>query len=126
MLIQTTNTLFAEKHYVKAMLGFNQELTKYNTTTATRQNLISQDLPSMSLGTGMQTVSESGYEWALRGGFFRLNYIYNNRYLFEVNGRYDGTSRFPSDNRFCIPAFILGSMACFGRSFHGIYPFLVG
>ena len=64
---------FAEKHYVKAMLGFNQELTKYNTTTATRQNLISQDLPSMSLGTGMQTVSESGYEWALRGGFFRLN-----------------------------------------------------
>lgn len=97
---------FAEKHYVKAMLGFNQELTKYNTTTATRQDLISQDLPSMSLGTGMQTVSESGYEWALRGGFFRLNYIYNNRYLFEVNGRYDGTSRFPSDNRFVfLPSF---------------------
>ena len=82
------------------MLGFNQELTKYNTTTATRQDLISQDLPSMSLGTGMQTVSESGYEWALRGGFFRLNYIYNNRYLFEVNGRYDGTSRFPKKDRF--------------------------
>lgn len=97
---------FAGKHYIKAMVGFNQELTKYKTTTATRQNLISQDLPSLSLGTGMQTVSEDGYEWALRGGFFRLNYIYSNRYLFEVNGRYDGTSRFPSNNRFVfLPSF---------------------
>lgn len=97
---------FAEKHYLKAMLGFNQELTKYNVITATRQNLISQTLPSLGLGTGQQTVSEDGYEWALRGGFFRLNYIYNDRYLFEVNGRYDGTSRFPSDNRFVfLPSF---------------------
>lgn len=97
---------FAQKHYVKAMLGFNQELTKYNITTASRQNLISQTLPSLSLGTGQQTVTENGYEWALRGGFFRLNYIYNDRYLFEVNGRYDGTSRFPSDNRFVfLPSF---------------------
>lgn len=97
---------FAEKHYVKGMLGFNQELTKYMTSTATRQDLISQSLPSLSLGTGMQTVKEDGYEWALRGGFFRLNYIYDNRYLFEVNGRYDGTSRFPSDNRFVfLPSF---------------------
>lgn len=97
---------FAEKHYVKGMLGFNQELTKYMTSKATRQDLISQTLPSLSLGTGMQTVSEDGYEWALRGGFFRLNYIYDNRYLIEVNGRYDGTSRFPSDNRFVfLPSF---------------------
>lgn len=97
---------FAEKHYVKGMLGFNQELTKYVTNTATRQDLISQTLPSLSLGTGMQTVTEDGYEWALRGGFFRLNYIYDNRYLVEVNGRYDGTSRFPSDNRFVfLPSF---------------------
>ena len=97
---------FAEKHYVKGMLGFNQELTKYITSTATRQDLISQTLPSLSLGTGMQTVVEDGYEWALRGGFFRLNYIYDDRYLLEVNGRYDGTSRFPSDNRFVfLPSF---------------------
>ena len=97
---------FAEKHYVKGMLGFNQELTKYITSTATRQDLISQTLPSLSLGTGMQTVEEDGYEWALRGGFFRLNYIYDNRYLLEVNGRYDGTSRFPSNNRFVfLPSF---------------------
>ncbi|MGL5619646.1 MAG: SusC/RagA family TonB-linked outer membrane protein, partial [Tannerellaceae bacterium] len=32
--------------------------------------------------------------------------MYDNRYLVEVNGRYDGTSRFPSDNRFVfLPSF---------------------
>ncbi|MEG0456308.1 MAG: TonB-dependent receptor, partial [Bacteroides sp.] len=86
--------------------GFNQELTKYKTFSAQRQNMLSQDLPSLGLGTGQQIVDEDGYEWALRGGFFRLNYIYSDRYLIEVNGRYDGTSRFPSDNRFVfLPSF---------------------
>lgn len=97
---------FKQKHYLKAMLGFNQELTKVQGSKATRQNQLTQELPSLSLGIGQQTVSEMGYEWALRGGFFRLNYIYDNRYLLEVNGRYDGTSRFPSNNRFVfLPSF---------------------
>lgn len=97
---------FAEKHYLKGMLGYNQELTKYQAVTSTRKDLLSQDLPSLGLGVGDQLVTESGYEWALRGGFFRMNYMYDNRYLLEVNGRYDGTSRFPKDNRFVfLPSF---------------------
>ena len=97
---------FAEKHYLKGMLGFNQELTKYHNFWGSRKGMLLQNLPSLSLGTGAQEVGEDGYEWALRGGFFRLNYIYNDRYLLEVNGRYDGTSRFPSNNRFVfLPSF---------------------
>lgn len=96
------------KHYMKGMVGFNQELTKYTEHTAQRRDLISQNIPSLGLASGEQTVTETGYEWALRGGFFRLNYIYNDRYLLEVNGRYDGTSRFPSDNRYVfLPSFSL-------------------
>ena len=97
---------FAEKHYLKAMIGFNQELTKYSTFSGQRNDILNENLPSLSLGSGTHTVSQDGYEWALRGAFFRVNYIYNDRYLFEVNGRYDGTSRFPSDNRFVfLPSF---------------------
>lgn len=97
---------FADKHYLKAMVGFNQELTKYSTFSGKRYAILNPTLPSLSLGSGNQEVSQNGYEWALRGGFFRLNYIYDNRYLFEVNGRYDGTSRFPSNNRFVfLPSF---------------------
>ena len=88
------------------MVGFNQELTKYSTLSGKRYDILNDDLPSLSLGSGNHEVSQNGYEWALRGGFFRLNYIYNDRYLFEFNGRYDGTSRFPSDNRFVfLPSF---------------------
>ncbi len=39
-------------------------------------------------------------ELALRGGFYRINYDYQGKYLFETNGRYDGTSRFPRGDRF--------------------------
>ena len=97
---------FADKHYLKAMIGFNQELTKYSTFSGKRYDILNGEIPSLSLGSGNHEVSQNGYEWALRGGFFRLNYIYNDRYLFEFNGRYDGTSRFPSDNRFVfLPSF---------------------
>ncbi len=34
------------------------------------------------------------------GYFARVNYDYKGKYLFEANGRYDGTSRFPKGNRF--------------------------
>ena len=97
---------FGGKHYLKAMIGFNQELTKYSTFSGRRYNILNEQLPTLSLGSGNHETSQNGYEWALRGGFFRLNYIYNDRYLFEFNGRYDGTSRFPSDNRFVfLPSF---------------------
>lgn len=97
---------FADKHYVKGMIGYNQELTRYSSFSGRRYGILSDNLPSLSLGTGNQVTTQDGYEWALRGAFFRVNYIYNDRYLFEVNGRYDGTSRFPSDDRFVfLPSF---------------------
>lgn len=97
---------FAEKHYLKVMLGFNQELTKYSTFSGQRNDILNENVPSLSLGSGIHTVAQDGYEWALRGGFFRVNYIFNDRYLLEANARYDGTSRFPSDNRFVlVPSF---------------------
>lgn len=34
-----------------------------------------------------------------QGAFFRLNYDYRSKYLFEVNGRYDGSSKYAKDDR---------------------------
>lgn len=91
---------FNQKHYLQALLGFNQEETKYNMLSADRESLISNSLPTINLATGEMTVGETITSEALRGAFFRLNYIYDNKYLFEVNGRYDGTSSFPKKDRF--------------------------
>lgn len=54
----------------------------------------------MSSGTGTIKATDSYSEYAIRGGFFRVNYNYLDKYLLEVNGRYDGSSKFPKSSRF--------------------------
>ncbi|WP_422356396.1 SusC/RagA family TonB-linked outer membrane protein [Roseivirga pacifica] len=87
-------------HSLTAIAGFNQEHSYWNRFTAQRDNLISASLPTLALATGDQYVGESVSEWAVRGYFYRLNYIYRDRYIVEFNGRYDGSSKFPSDKRY--------------------------
>ncbi|SEK41984.1 TonB-linked outer membrane protein, SusC/RagA family [Chitinophaga rupis] len=88
------------KHTVKVIGGYNQELQKYKTLSATGNNLLSDDLNQIDLGTGSYKAAGNAREWALLGFFGRINYDYKDKYLLELNGRYDGTSRFPSDQRF--------------------------
>ena len=48
-------------------------------------------------------------EYAILGFFYRLNYGYKDRYLFEASGRYDGSSRFRRGHRFgFFPSFSAG------------------
>ena len=85
---------------VTAILGFNQEYNRSDNFTAERYDIISNSLPSIGLSSGVQYVDQTYKDWAIRGLFFRANYSYDNRYIFEMNGRYDGTSRFPKNKRF--------------------------
>ena len=87
-------------HRFTALVGFNQEYGYWKTATSRRDNLLSENIFSLSAATGNQTVSDGKNELMLRGLFYRLNYSFKERYLFEANGRYDGTSRFPSKSRF--------------------------
>jgi TonB-linked SusC/RagA family outer membrane protein len=91
---------FAQKHYFQAMVGFNQEAYRGNSSWTRRSDLISTSLPSVELATGTVYTSESINTYALRGAFGRLNYIFDNKYIVEFDGRYDGTSRYPKKDRF--------------------------
>lgn len=86
-------------HNLQVLAGFNQESNYYNSFTARKNALISNTLPSINLSTGTMTESEAITEWAVRGLFYRLNYNFKDRYLVELNGRYDGSSRFPKSDR---------------------------
>lgn len=88
------------KHSLSALVGFSQEYERYENFIGKRMNMITDTYPTPQLAVGETTLTENIYEWAIRSGFFRLNYIYNNRYILEANGRYDGTSRFPKRDRF--------------------------
>lgn len=94
------NQDFGQKHQMSVTAGFNQEHNRWNRFTAERYNVISASLPTIALATGDQFVNESISEWAVRGLFYRANYIYDDKYILEFNGRYDGSSKFPSDQRY--------------------------
>jgi TonB-linked SusC/RagA family outer membrane protein len=89
-----------DRHSVSVTAGINFENKQHARMFASRKNLISETLNDLSLGTGDMLVSGGAYDYTLFGAFFRVNYDFNNRYLMEVNGRYDGTSRFKQGMRF--------------------------
>lgn len=90
---------FSDTHHFQLLTGYNQELHLAKKITAERMDISSETLNDLNLGTGEQTVYGGSSEYALRGIFYRLNYDYKGKYLFETNGRYDGSSRFPKDRR---------------------------
>lgn len=87
-------------HHFKVMAGFNQESSYQETLDTYSYNQAVLNVPAMSSGTGTIKATDSYSEYAIRGGFFRVNYNYLDKYLLEVNGRYDGSSKFPKSSRF--------------------------
>lgn len=96
-------------HNINLTAGFNQEEKKYKRIYAEGQELLSETLNDLNLTSGDQQIRGGASEWALRGYFYRFNYDYQGKYLFETSGRYDGTSRFQKGQRFgFFPSFSLG------------------
>lgn len=92
---------FRESHYLKFMVGYNYEQSTYQRLAAQRNGIIYEGASDLNLALGQAITANGGYEkWNILGGFSRLNYSFKDKYLLEVNARYDGSSKFPSDQRF--------------------------
>lgn len=103
------NQTFAQKHEVSALLGFSQEWENRSTLTASRKNILLDGIYVLDAGTEDITNGGTKQSWALRSYFGRVNYAYDNKYLFEANLRIDGTSRFAKENRWgYFPSFSAG------------------
>ncbi|MFD2556357.1 SusC/RagA family TonB-linked outer membrane protein [Sphingobacterium tabacisoli] len=87
-------------HYFKILMGFEQEENLYTGLTSTGVSPVVDDNPSIVTSLGGITSSDKMNHWATRGAFGRLNYNFQEKYLVEVAARYNGSSRFPKDNRF--------------------------
>jgi TonB-linked SusC/RagA family outer membrane protein len=100
----------SEDHYIKILAGYNYEQSTYKRLEAVRNGLIFEDATDINLALGQSIQTSGGYEqWAILGGFYRLNYAFKDRYLVELNGRYDGSSKFPNDQRYAFfPSFSAG------------------
>lgn len=107
----------AEKHNFHVMAGFQAEQLKRTEFGATRDGIIDPNKPEIDLTNGMSydgspivpSVDGKRNQWQTAGFFGRFNYNFKERYLFEANVRYDGTSRFRTDNMWKIfPSFSFG------------------
>ena len=88
-----------QAHNFKLLLGYNQEEFDQDRVAAQMDGLLIRELANLSLGTNMFNIAGSTLDWAVQGYFGRFNYDYKNKYLLEINSRYDGSSRFPSESR---------------------------
>lgn len=86
-------------HNITLIVGYNQEekiITDLNTLS---NSLFDNSFPVSDLAQTFQSIGEASTVWAVQGLFFRASYDYMSKYLLEVNGRYDGSSKYPSGNR---------------------------
>src|SRR5690606_7463783 len=83
-----------EQHNLNLQLGYSQESNTYEFLTGYRERFSSSELLELNAGSpAVQNATGSSNEWALQSFFGRLGYNYQERYLLEVNLRYDGSSR---------------------------------
>lgn len=107
--VRTDYELTKGKHYFKALVGMQTEYYYTETTRVSSDDILLDSTPFLpTSGTNVMMSDKKG-EWATVGVFGRINYVYADRYMAEVNLRGDGASRFPSDQRWAIfPSFSVG------------------
>lgn len=98
------------KHTINALAGSSYERYRKDEVTGTVKNLNSNDFFSFNYYDNSiitnTSVSDAISTWAMMSYFGRINYNYADRYLFEANVRYDGSSRLAPESRWEIfPSF---------------------
>lgn len=87
-------------HNFKFMMGYNQEKKRTQYYYAGRKDLIDSNNAAINQATGDMSINGNMGQWAVNGLFARINYDFLGRYLLELNGRYDGSSKFKKGNRY--------------------------
>ncbi len=81
-------------HHFTFMQGGSFEEYRKDEFSASAQSMVNNDFFSFNFADPLTKTNSNKIEtWALASAFGRLNYNYDNRYLFEANYRYDGSSR---------------------------------
>ena len=97
------------KHDVSALLGYEEYRKWGDEVDICKEGMSSINLTDFDAMTDPYYINGSSFEYSSRSFFGRVNYSYDNRYLLEMNMRYDGSSRFSPDSRWgFFPSFSAG------------------
>lgn len=97
------------KHEVGALAGYSVNHYIQSMASVYKEGKTDWAITELSAYTNLMDSDSSTSDWGLMSGFGRINYAYDNRYLFEANLRYDGSSRFAPESRWGLfPSFSAG------------------
>ena len=100
---------FNENHNVTALVGSSYEKFSFRYFRSEIEGFLGNNLYEIDAGSTNPNAWGTSSENILVGGFGRINYNYQEKYLFEANARYDGSSRFAKGNRWgFFPSFSAG------------------
>lgn len=94
-----TYTKDLDNHAFKIIAGGDMEQYEYWFHSSQKRELMDPNLGEIDLATGDQFVDGARDKWATLGAFGRINYSFKDKFLLELNGRYDGSSRLSSSNK---------------------------
>lgn len=98
----TYDKIFNTKHQLTVLAGYTQQASRSERNYTASRGFINDNLGYNNLGAGEVplTPSSSVGTWGLISYLGRINYKYDNRFLFTLTGRIDGSSRFGENNRY--------------------------
>lgn len=89
----------AGKSEISALAGFSLEMFRNGNFSAANQGYFANEISELNSGSSNPVVGGNSTQSRLMSYFGRVNYVFNDKYLFEANFRYDGSSRFAADKR---------------------------
>ncbi len=93
-------TSFKGAHDLEAVAGTSYQNYKSYNSTGTARDFPSDAFTKLVSASTKTDASSSETQFTFLSYFARANYKFNNKYLFSISGRYDGSSRFGKNNRY--------------------------
>lgn len=120
----TYNKTIAGDHNVNVILGYNQEYETARNLGAFKLDVLADETTVMDAVSGADPVVRGNFaDRSIRSFFGRVNYNFQEKYLFEANLRYDGSSRFSEGDRWGLfPAVSVGWVMSNEDFFADIHP----
>jgi hypothetical protein len=92
---------FNEKNKINAVAGFTAQVSESKGAIAEAAGFATDAFEYNNLATGITNIAPRSLanKWSLASYLGRINYIFDERYLFTVTFRADGSSKFGSGNK---------------------------
>lgn len=98
--VATWTPRLGEHHDLNVVAGWNAENNIFDYDYVSRGGILFDGLPSFELMDGMDdSFKDYNSDYSIVGLFGRVNYSFLRRYILELSGRYDGSSKFPENHR---------------------------